>query len=124
MLLGLYIVRDDEFEDPLYADPAPRELDEELWEALCEVSNDAQEGTEVHEGVRAVGEAWIGWRFHEPSGLSFLAAVSDEVRSSQVSAVLARLARRYLDEADDPREPDRHGVVDVVIDVVPPWDEE
>ena len=90
MLLGLYIVRDDEFEDPLYADPAPRELDDELWEALCEVSNDAQEGTEDHEGVRAVGEAWIG----------------------------------CLDEADDPREPDRHGVVDVVIDVVPPWDEE
>jgi hypothetical protein len=124
MLLGVYIFRDDEFDDPLYGEPSSAELDEALWEEICETANDAIEGQNDPEGSRAYGEGWIAWRWNEDLGLTFVAAVTDDVRASQVSAYLSRLARRYLDEVDDPRSPDRMGVVDVVIDVVPPWDED
>lgn len=124
MLLGLYIFRDDEFDDPLYAEPASGDLDDGLWEAICEAANDAQEGTTDPEGHVAVGEAWVGWRWNEATGLTFVAAVTDDVKASQVAGYLSKLARRYLDETDDPRAPDRMGVVDVVVDVLPPWDED
>ena len=124
MLLGLYIFRDDDFEDPLYAEPAANELDDGLWEAICEAANDAQEGTSDSEGFIEFGETWVGWRWIEPTGITFVAAVTDDVKASQLTAYLSRLARRYLDETDDPRTPDRMGVVDVVVDVLPPWDED
>jgi hypothetical protein len=124
MLLGLYIFRDDEYDDPLYAEPPSRELDESLWEALCEAANDAIEGEASAEGHSEHGDGWIAWQYREDDGLSFVAAVTDEVRPAQVDAYLKRLAQRYRDEVDEPRHPDKMGVVDVVVDIVPPWDED
>ena len=37
---------------------------------------------------------------------------------------LQQLAKRYMDEVDDWRSPDKAGVADVVVDVIPPWEEE
>ena len=124
MLLGLYIFIDDDFDDPVYGDPSPGDQDETLWEIACEAVNDAleEEGT-VH-GVRNSGESRVAWNVHARQGISFVAMVSDDVKASEVEKFLANLARRYMDEVDDPRNPERHGVEDVVVDVIPPWEEE
>ena len=52
-----------------------------------------------------------------------MAIVSDDIRSSDVESYLKQVQRRYFDEVDDARRPERDGVADVVVDVIPPWDE-
>lgn len=124
MLIGLYIFVDDEFDDAVYRDPSKEDLDEGLWEAICEVTTDALDSDIEPEGHKAWGEYTIGWRHNSRLGLTFLAVVTDDVKSQSLDHYLRDLARRYLDEVDDPREPEREGVADVVVDVIPAWEED
>lgn len=124
MLVGLYIFVDDDFDDPIYRDPHPEDLDEGLWEAICETAVDALEGDSESEGHKTWGEYVVGWRLLSRLGLSFVAVVTDEVKPQAVETYLKALSRRYLDEVDDAREPEREGVEDVVVDVIPPWEDD
>ncbi len=124
MLVGLYIFVDDDFDDPLYAEPKGRELEDEVWEGMCEAANDAIEGDSDAQGTVEVGEVIVGWRHLVKPGLSFVCAVTEDVKPSLVNKFLRALARQYLDEVDDLRHPDRAGIKDVIVDVIPPWEEE
>jgi hypothetical protein len=123
MLVGLYIFLDDEFEDPIYGDPATADLEPELWVRACEAVNDALDEERSAEGVETSGEYHVGWRCFVRQGVSFVAMVTDDVKASDVDRYLAQLAKRYMDEVDDARNPEREGVEDVVVDVIPPWEE-
>lgn len=123
MLVGLYILLDDEFEDPLYGDPDPEDLDGTLWEAACEVITDALDEEGEASGVKTIGEVRLGWHSFVKQGVSFVALVTDDVKASEVEKYLNHLAKRYMDEVDDARNPEREGVEDVVVDVIPPWED-
>ncbi|MBX2803584.1 MAG: hypothetical protein KTR31_38250 [Myxococcales bacterium] len=123
MLIGVYIVLDDQFSLPVYADPDPDELDEGIWVAACERVNDALESEGPTRGHCAVGDVEVAWRTHLKLGLSFVAIASD-VKTRALEKYLRLISERYLDEVDDVREPDRHGVADVMVDVIPPWEDE
>ena len=123
MLHGVYIVLDDDFDHLLYADPDPSELDEDLWHAACEAVDEAIEGEAKAEGILSHGDLLVGYKVHTRFGLSFMAVVESEAGARQVAAYLTQLSKRYFDEVDDARHPDRGGVEDVVVDVIPPWDE-
>lgn len=123
MLVGLYIFLDDEFDDPVYGDPTPDDLDGGLWPAACEAINDALEEERGPTGLNTIGEVHVAWHSFIKQGVSFVAMVTDDVKASEVEKYLATLARRYMDEVDDPRNPERAGVEDVVVDVIPPWEE-
>lgn len=123
MLLGLYIFIDDEFDDPLYADPGAPDQESSLWEAACEAVNDALDEERPAQGVTTVGESRVAWHVHVKQGLSFVAMVTDDIKASDVERYLTNLSRRYMDEVDDVRNPERDGVEDVVVDVIPPWED-
>ena len=123
MLLGLYIFIDDDFEDPIYSDPAPVDQEPALWEAACEAVNDALDEERDPQGVMTVGEVRVGWNVMVRQGVAFVAMVTDDVGSKDVAAYLSLLVKRYADEVDDVRNPERDGVEDVVVDVIPPWEE-
>lgn len=124
MLTGLYIFVDDEFDDAIYRDPHPEDLEEGLWEAVCETTLEVIEGDADLDGSRPLGEHLIGWRHLGRFGLTFVAVVTDDVKPQSLSRYLRDLSRRYLDEVDDARDPEREGVEDVVVDVIPAWEDE
>jgi hypothetical protein len=124
MLLGLYIVVDDEIDDPVYAEPPKGEQDEAIWAKLGEIVNDLRDGEIEPRGSVKVGEAIVAWRSLVKTGLIFLAAVSDDVKPQLVEVFLQKVAKKYVDEVDDWRSPDRGGVSEVVVDVIPPWEAE
>ena len=122
MLNALYIFVDDDFADPVYADPSVEDQDEAMFTAVCEAANDAFEGDARPNGHKDWHDSMICWRFQSRLGLTFVAVVSDDIRAGQVDQFLTDLSRQYLDEVDDPRHPERAGVADVVVDVIPPWE--
>jgi len=124
MLQGLYIFVDDDFDDPIYADPDPDEMDDLAWEAGCEAVVAALEGEGSATGVTTVGKVRVGWKSLPRTGISFVAIVSKKTKGSSVVSYLQHLARTYMEEVDHPRNPGRHGVEDVVIEVIPPWEQE
>ena len=124
MLIGLYIFVDDDFGDPLYADPASEDLDEDLWVVACEAVNDALEGEGPASGVQTHDEYHVGWKTRVKTGLSFVAIVTDDVRKQSVTAYIEAVLNQYLEEVDNPRDPERSGVADVVVDVIPPWEDD
>jgi hypothetical protein len=124
MLVGVYILVDDEYETPIYADPSPSELDEGLWPKICELVQDVLDGEQETRGTIQLGESLVGWRSLLKTGITFVAVVSAGVRPQSVEVYLQKLAKRYADEVDDWRSPDKAGVADVVIDVIPPWEED
>jgi hypothetical protein len=123
MLLGLYIIIDDEFDRPIYADPDPEEQDLDLWEYAAELVGEALEAERRTLAVHPHGESHVGLLVNHRLQLSFIAIVTDDVPAKSVQLYLEMLHKRYMDEVDDPRRPDRTGVDDVVVDVIPPWDE-
>lgn len=123
MLSGLYIFVDDDFDAPVYADPDADDLDETLWTAVCEAVNDALEGDHEADGHRKVGDQHVVWRVFLKMGLSFV-AVTRDLKTSTVARYLKSVSRAYLDEVDDARRPEREGVADVVVDVIPPWEDD
>ena len=124
MLTGVYIVVDDDLDTPMYAEPGVAELDDGVWDKVCEVVRDAFDGETDARGTTVVGESLVAWRALPKVGLTFIAITTDDVRPQQVELYLQQLAKRYMDEVDDWRAPDKAGVSDVVIDVIPPWEEE
>jgi len=123
MLEGLYIIVDDDVDAPVYSDPNPAELEDGVWEKICEIVRDAFDGDTDARGAVNVGESLVGWRALTKTGLTFIAVVTDDVRAQQVEFYLQQIAKRYMDEVDDWRSPDKAGVADVVVDVIPPWEE-
>ena len=123
MLIGLYIFLDDEFEDPIYADPDPGELEGTQWEATCEAANDALDEERESHGVISHADFRIGWNAFVKQGVTFVAIVTRDVKGPDIERYLGTLSKRYMDEVDDPRNPERDGVEDVVVDVVPPWED-
>ena len=118
---AIWIFRDDEFDVPIYAEPAREDLeDEALWQAGCEHVLEAFEG----EGSRfdtSVHGAWrVGWKAHARTGITFVVAVPESVGVSELKGFLNDLMQRYMDEADDARFPEPAGVDDIVVDVIPP----
>ena len=65
----------------------------------------------------------VGWRVMVRNALAFVAVVQD-VSGASVERYLKQLQRQYFDEVDDVRKPEREGVADVVVDVIPPWEDE
>lgn len=124
MLVGVYIIVDDEYGAPIYSDPNPAELDEGVWGRICEIVEDVLDGDKDSRGTAKIGESLIGWRALVKSGITFVAVVTDDVKTQHVEIYLQKLAKRYADEVDDWRSPDKAGVVDVVVDVIPPWEED
>jgi hypothetical protein len=124
MLEALLILVDEDLDDPLYADPSPKDMDDEARELLMLAFQEAEDGEGEADGVKHLGEVRVGWKVLTRHGLAFGVVVTDDVPTQQVERYLNHLARRYMDEVDDPRRPDREGIEDIVIDVIPPWEEE
>jgi len=124
MLVGMYILVDDEYGSPIYAEPPPSELDDGVWHQVCELVQDVLDGEQETRGTLQQGEMLIGWRSLLKTGITFVAVVSAGVRPQLIELYLQKLAKRYADEVDDWRSPDKAGVADVVIDVIPPWEED
>ena len=123
MLVGLYIFVDDDFEDPIYAEPELDDLDEEQRILLCQIIDDAMEGDRPATGVVTLGDAMIGYRFSSRTGISHVGVVEDGIPRAQLVSYLQDLATTYADEVDTPRSPERAGVADVVGVVQPPWED-
>ena len=123
MLTGLFIIVDDDFESPLYAEPGVHETDEDVFERLCVHITEAIEGDGPNNGSELIEESRLVWRHNARAILTFAAVVDDEIGVPEVDRYLMELAQRYLDEVDDVRNPERDGVEDVVVDVIPSWDE-
>ena len=120
---GVLIFLDDDFAHPLYANPDPEDVDSELFRAICERVSDAMEDDGPVNGSVRQGDVRIAWRVHLGTGLTF-AAFADDVKHRRLDGYLKSVSQRYFDEVDDVRSPDRNGVEDVVIDVIPPWEDE
>lgn len=123
MSFGVFIIVDDEYDSPIYADPKPTELDEGVWERICGIVEDVLDGECDARGTVAAGETLIGWRALTKTGITFVTIVPDDIRPQLVELYLQKLAKRYAEEVDEWRSPDKGGVADVVVDVIPPWDE-
>jgi hypothetical protein len=123
MLVGLYIIVDDEYDSAVYADPSPAELDDGVWVRIGELVTDVLDQEIDARGTVKVGDSIIGWRSLVKTGLTFVAVTTDDVKPQHVEIFLQKLAKRYVDEVDDWRAPDKGGVSDIVVDVIPPWEE-
>ncbi|MEZ4319503.1 MAG: hypothetical protein R3F61_18450 [Myxococcota bacterium] len=123
MLRALYIIVDEDIEDMVYADPDPEELEPELWERVTEIVQEVAEGDREAEGVDKIDDCLISWRVLLRNGLSFI-AITEDVGANLVDKYLRNLQRQYFDEVDDVRRPEKEGVADVVVDVIPPWEED
>lgn len=124
MLRALYIVVDDESDDPIYADPPVADLDEALFTRIAELVQDVMDGETEARGTEKTSDGLIGWRSLVKTGLTFVAVVSDAVKPQSLEVYLQKVAKKYVDEVDDWRSPDRGGVAEVVLDVIPPWEED
>ena len=120
---GLWIFRDDEFGEPIYAEPASEDVEPSLWTALCEIALEAFEGDAARTGMQSAGDWNVRWKFHSKSGLSFVVAADQDLPSGEVKEFLDELVQRYFDEVDDVRFPEADGVEDIVVDVIPPWEQ-
>jgi len=123
MLRGVYIFVDDDFSDPVYAEPSLDELEHELRIRLCEIIDDAIEGERPASAIVSHGEVLIGYRFASRTGITHAAIVEDGVAKGDLTEYLQELASTYADEVDAPRQPERAGVADVVDVVERPWEE-
>ena len=121
---GVWIFRDDEFDSPLYAEPSREDLEDgPLWQAICEAVLEAVDGDGPRADVIEHGDVRVGWKLNARMGISFVVAAGDGASASDVKQYLNDLAQRYFDEVDDARFPDLGGVEDIVVDVIPPWEE-
>ena len=124
MLEFVVIALEDDPTEPVYAEPGLEDIDEDLSERMLAAVNLAFEGDGKADGTATFGGLRYGWRVLVRAGVGFGAAVTDDVSSGQLTKYLKDLAAAYMDEVDDPREPELEGPDDVVAGVVPPWEEE
>ncbi len=122
MLTFLAIIVDDELRSPIYAEPSPDELDPEIWARVGEVVLEVQDGELKPNGHEKLGDGVLAWRALIRNGLTFI-ALAEDVEPADLKAYLKSLVQTYFDEVDDVRRPERDGVADVVVDVIPPWEE-
>ena len=123
MTHSLYILRDDEFDAPVYADQDSDSVDEEVWETITEVVNEALDHDGPKTGVVEVAEHQIGWKVVNRVGISFVVVLDEEQDTSDINEFLKELSSHYMGEVDDVRFPDTEGLEDVLVDVIAPWDE-
>jgi hypothetical protein len=123
MAHGMYILRDCEFEDPIFADPVVDEVDTDVWAAVVAAVHEALEHDGQKTGTVEVGEQWVSWNVIARSGLSFVLVMDESYPKADVRAYLGALSTHYLGEVDDVRFPESDGLDDVLIDVIAPWDE-
>lgn len=123
MLVALYIIVDEDLGDPIYADPDPGDIEPEVWNRVGEILVEVRDNERPSDGAVPVDEFIVGWRVMVRNQLAFVAVVQD-VSNAQLERYLKQLQRQYFDEVDDVRKPEREGVVDVVVDVIPPWEDE
>ena len=123
MANALFLYLDDEFDFPLYQDPPSDELDKELVVQVRQCVLDVLEDEAKPQGTKNHGELRIGWKHHAKTLLTFVAVVDDEVLVKDLEQWLSDLFTAYFDEVDDPTSPDRDGLADVIIDVIPPWED-
>ena len=123
MAHALYILRDDDFDVPIYASLPSDELDEEVWDSVVTAVHEAVENDGPRTGVVLTQEQWVAWKLIARSGVSFVAVVDEEHDKSDVEEYLGELSTHYLGEVDDVRFPDTDGLEDVLIDIIAPWDE-
>lgn len=123
MEYGIWIFRDDEFLEPIYADPAQEDVDEAVWVSVCEHVLEAYEGDANRFDTVEEGDFRIGWKLHSRTGVTVVVAVPTDNSVTETKQFLNDLAQRYFDEVDDARFPDVGGVADIVIDVIPPWED-
>lgn len=123
MLEALLLVLDGDFERPLYSDPEIDEQDEDWLAHFAELIEEVSEGERRSEGTVEVEEWIFGYKVLSRFGLAFCAVVTDDVPPATVIAYLGDLAKQYTDEVDDIRDPDLDGLGDLIVDVIPPWEE-
>jgi len=123
-LHALCILLDDEFELPIYSDPPVHDMDVEIWDGICGLIQEILVGDREKIGSSLLAENRIAWRHLGRLGLSFVAAATDDLSEQALDVYLKGLSERYQDEVANLRDPERDGVADVVIDVIPPWEEE
>ncbi len=124
MLQAVLIFVDDDFQSPIYASPERGDLDPDLWHEVCEAVNDALEGEVAPAGSRLGDGHRLGWRVLLKSGVSFVAVVHEDIKRKSLEGYLKALSVRYLAEVDNLRRPERDGVEDVVVDVIPDWEDD
>lgn len=123
MLVGLFIFVDDDFADPIYAEPELDDLDHDLGVFICQMIDDVIEGDRPNAGVVDRAGTLIGYKHNSRTGISHVAVVSDGVAKDELVEFLGELAQTYVDEVDVPRLPERDGVAELVEGIYPPWDE-
>ena len=124
MLQALCILVDDEFEFPIYAEPPPDDIEPEIWGGVCEVIQELLDGDREQVGSAVGSDTHIVWRHLPRHRLSFVAAGNESLSVRAVNGYLKELVERYQDEVVNLRDPERDGVADVVIDVIPPWEDD
>ena len=124
MRVALLITVDEDLEAPLYGDPPLDELPDGVASGLSELSTDVFDGEVARRGGMVVDEHRIGWKMTARVGVLFLCAVTSEVDERDLKAYLDELTELYMDEVDDPRNPERDGLEDLLVDVIPPWEDE
>jgi hypothetical protein len=121
---AVWIFRDDEFRSPLYAEPTKEDLEDDgLWTAVCEHVEQAYEDEGPRFDTATHGDWRVGWKHLAKVGLTFVVCVRGEVEAGMLKQYLTDLSKHYLDEVDEPRFPELDGVEDVVVDILPPWDD-
>lgn len=123
MLEALVLVLDGDFELPLYADPDVEDIDPDVLARFVQFVDEVAEGDRKPEGIEHLEEWHLGYKVVARTGVAFCAQVTDDVEAAEVTAYLNGLARLYADEVDDPRNPDSDGLGDLLLDVIPPWEE-
>jgi len=124
MEYGVYIFRDDEFLSPIHADPDQGDLDDPaLWQAMCEHVLEAVDGDGPRVGGDTQGEWRVFWRVHARSNVTFVVIAPLEVKVGFLRRFLQDLQQAYVDEVDDMRFPDPGGVSDIIVDVLPTWED-
>ena len=123
MAHSLYILRDDDFDAPIYADPPVDELDEEVWDSIVHVVHEAVEHNGSRSGTTEVLDQWIAWKMIPRSGVTFVIVMEDDHDQTDIQEYLQELSNHYVGEVDDVRFPDDEGLSDVIVDIIAPWDE-
>lgn len=120
---GVWIFRDDEFGSPIHAEPDVEDVDPAVWESICEHVLEAYEGDGNRFDTVELGDDRLGWKLHARTGVTVAVMVESTIGVSDLKSFINQLTQRYFDEVDDARFPEPGGVADVLLDVIPPWED-
>jgi hypothetical protein len=125
MAHSLIIIRDDEFDSLIYAEPSVEDLDEEVWHAVMNLIHEAVENEGPRTGLQEISDTFVSWKYHARIGVSFVVVVPEEdvEDSSELTDFMGAVSSHYMSEVSEPRFPETEGLYDVLVDVIAPWDE-